>query len=279
VLRYRSTINSFLAGGNFCQPLADMAIIALRAWYIKQYEPLKQVLKKTCDLRLSRGSLLKTGMRADFLDERIEVQATEWFSAYLESTVVEFYIEGSGYYIISNIDLLSQEIYFTKQPSLSGLEPIIYVSPQTEYPEAKDSILDTLNNTVADFNKRSRIHLQLEIAPRPQDTPLRLSNSQFKQIRKSLLYIADSTPIATIFGEKKQKLLLNSNVCVEIGYALETKDIGQILLLRNERNDLAGDLPFDVSGYKELIFNHNQDLATNLPNMMETLLQRFSLFS
>jgi hypothetical protein len=255
-----------------------MAIIALRAWYIKQYEPLKQILEKPCDLRLSRGSLLKTGMRADFLDERVQVQATEWFSAYLESAVVEFYIEGSGYYTIANIDLLSQEVYFTKQPSLSGLEPIIYFSPQTEYSDAKDSIIDTLNDTIATFNERSRIPLKLEIAPRPQDTPLRLSNSQFKKIRNSLLYIADSTPIATLPAENKSKLLLSSNVCVEIGYALETKDLGQILLLRMDRNDLTGDLPFDVSGYKELIFNQDRDLAKNLPNMMETLLQRFSLF-
>jgi hypothetical protein len=255
-----------------------MAIIALKAWYIKQYEPLKQILEKPCDLRLSRGSLLKTGMRADFLDERLQVQATEWFAAYLEGVVVEFYIEGSGYYVISNIDLISQEVYFTKQQSLSGLEPIIYFSPQTEYAEAQDSILITLNDTITQFNRRSRISLKIETAPRPQDTPLRLSNSQFKQIRKSLLYIADSTPIAAISGTNKPKLLLNTNVCVEIGYALETKDTGQILLLRNERNDLTGDLPFDVSGYKELIFKKQQDLATNLPNMIETLLQRFSLF-
>lgn len=262
-----------------CQPILDMAIIALRAWYIRQYEPLKQVIEKPCDLRLSRSSLLKTGMRADFLNERVEVQATGWFTAYLEGTVVEFYIEGSGYYVISNIDLVSQEIYFTKQLSLSGLEPIIYFSPQTEYPQARDSIVEILNDTVAAFNERSRIALKLEISPRPQDSPLRLSNSQFKNIRKSLLYIADSTPIATIESEKQPNLLLNPNVCVEIGYALESKDMGQILLLRMERENLSGQLPFDMSGYKELIFNHHQDLQVSLPHLMETLLQRFALFT
>lgn len=247
-----------------------MAIIALRAWYIKQYEPLKQILEKPSDLRLSRNSLLKTGMRADFLDERVEVETTEWFTSHLEGAAVEFYIEGSGYYIISNIDLVSQEIYFTKQQSLSGLEPIIYFSLN----EYRDGIIDTLSDTVADLSSRSRIPLELEISPRPQDSPLRISKSQFKKIRKSLLYLADSTPIATIEGE----LLLNSNVCIEIGYALESKDSGQILLLRAE-NDLTGTLPFDVSGYKELIFSSDRDLQTNLPQLMETLLQRFALFS
>ena len=251
--------------------MGDMAIIALRAWYIKQYEPLKHILEKPSDLRLSRNSLLKTGMRADFLDERVEVETTEWFTSHLEGAAVEFYIEGSGYYIISNIDLVSQEIYFTKQQSLSGLEPIIYFSPN-EYRD-RDSIIDTLNDTVADFSSRSRIPLELEIAPRPQNSPLRISKSQFKKIRKSLLYLADSTPIATIEGE----LLLSSNVCIEIGYALDSKDSGQILLLRAE-NDLTGTLPFDVSGYKELIFSSDRDLQNTLPQLIETLLQRFALF-
>ena len=254
-----------------------MAIIALKAWYIKQYEPLKQILKKPCDLRLSRSSLLKSGMRADFLDERVKVQGTEWFSAYLDNTIVEFYIEGSGYYIISNVDLLSQEIYFTKQKSLSGLEPVIYFSPQTEYAETKDTIIESLNNSIAAFNARSRIELKLEISPRPQDTPLRLSNSQFKKIRKSLLYIADTTPIATLAEDERANLLPSPNVCVEIGYALETKDTGQILLLRKDREDMRGKLPFDVSGYKQLIFKEDRDLQINLPQLMETLLQRFSL--
>ena len=257
-----------------------MAIIALKAWYIKQYEPLERVLEKPCDLRLSRSSLLKTGMRADFLNERSEVENTEWFGVHLATTApVEFYIEGSGYYVISNIDLVSQEIYFTKQKSLSGLEPIIYYSPQTEYSPATDSISATLNDTIAKFNKRSRIPLQLEIAPRSIDSPLRLSNSQFKNIRKSLLYIADATPIATIKQENNSQLLLNSNVCVEIGYALETKDIGQIVLLKMAREDLRGDLPFDVSTYKELVFQQESDLQENLPQLIEVLLQRFALFS
>ena len=250
-----------------------MAIIALKAWYIKQYEPLNQILEKPCNLRLSRNSLLKTGMRADFLDERVEVETTEWFTSHLKGATVEFYIEGSGYYIISNIDLVSQEIYFTKQQSLSGLEPIIYFSPN-EYGD-RENTLDTLNDTIADFNERSRIPLELEIAPRPSDSPLRISKSQFKKIRQSLLYIADSTPIAAI----EEKLLISSNVCVEIGYALESKDSGQILLLREERDDLTGTLPFDVSGYKELIFSNDRDLQTNLPKLMETLLQRFALFT
>jgi hypothetical protein len=256
-----------------------MAIIALKAWYLEQYEPIKTLIKKPHHLRLSRNSLLKTGMRADFLDDRTNVEASDWFARYLEGEMVEFYIEGSGTYLIANIDLVSQEIYFAKQETFAKFEPIIYFSPQTAYPAAAQATIENLNNTLANLNERSRIPLSLEITPRSEDSPLRLSDNQLKRIRKSLLFIADGTPIATVKQEDKPQLILDSNVCLELGYALEHKDRGQMLLLRMERLDLTGAFPFDVSGYKQLDFSRGNDLAKTLPKMMDILLQRFNLFS
>ncbi|MEM9272276.1 MAG: hypothetical protein AAGA80_04830 [Cyanobacteria bacterium P01_F01_bin.143] len=254
-----------------------MAIIALKAWYLSQYEPIRQITAKPSHLRLSCNSLLKTGMRADFLDDREQVQSADWFESYLEGKTVEFYIEGSGFYVISNIDLVSQEIYFTKQESLTGLEPVVYFSPQVEYGTGKDIILPILESSIAKLSQRSRIPLQLEIATRPKDSPLRLSNSQFKKIRKSLIYIADITAIATSSADN-YNLLPSPNVCIEMGYALESKDQGQILLLCQEREDMQGTYPFDVPGYKELKFRTEQDLQSNLPKLLELLLEKFTLF-
>lgn len=254
-----------------------MAIIALKAWYLEQYEPIRQITLKPSDLRLSRNSLLKTGMRADFLDDREQVQSADWFGAYLEGKTVEFYIEGSGFYLISNIDLVSQEIYFTKQESLAQLEPIVYFSPQVEYAAGRDIILPVLERSIAELSQRSRIPLELEIAARPKDSPLRLSSSQFKKIRKSLLYIADITAIATN-SASSYNLLPSPNVCIEMGYAIESKDQGQLLLLSQERADLEGSFPFDVAGYKELKFRAEQDLQNNLPKLLELLLAKFRLF-
>jgi hypothetical protein len=44
-----------------------MAIIALKAWYLEQYEPVSELEKRPYDLRLSRNSLLKSGLRGRFL--------------------------------------------------------------------------------------------------------------------------------------------------------------------------------------------------------------------
>jgi hypothetical protein len=108
-----------------------MSIIALKAWYLQEYEPIRELEKRPHDLRLSKNSLLKSGLRADFLEDSEEVKNSLWFQRYLEGERVEFYIEGSGGYGISNIDLRSHEIYFSKQEVMAHLEPTIFLCYQT----------------------------------------------------------------------------------------------------------------------------------------------------
>ncbi|MGF1674976.1 MAG: hypothetical protein ACFCUV_15015, partial [Rivularia sp. (in: cyanobacteria)] len=103
-----------------------MSIIALRAWYIEKYEPIPELEKRQPDIRISKKSLLKSALRADFLEDSDEVKNSTWFRRYLEGDEIEFYIEGSGGYCVANIDLISHEIYFTKQALLAQLEPTIF---------------------------------------------------------------------------------------------------------------------------------------------------------
>jgi hypothetical protein len=255
-----------------------VAIIPLKAWYLAQYEPIKQVIQQPFTLRLSRNSLLKTGLRADFLDDRLEVEGSDWFQLHLSGKTVEFYIQGSGTYVVSNIDLVSQEIYFTKSTSISGLQPTIYYSPQTHYQAANEAITSTLTAIIDNLATRSRLPLTLEVTPRTLGSPLRLSNSQFSKISKSLLLIADVTPIESISTGKQSELLIDSNVCIELGYGIQTKDHGQILLLSQERTDLSGTPPFDMASYKQLSFTDGKQLGKSLPKLIDTLLQRYSLF-
>ena len=257
-----------------------MAIIALKAWYLEEYEPIREVIKRPHDLRLSKNSLLKSGLRVDFLNERQDVQNSAWFQRYLEGETVEFYIEGSGGYVISNIDLVSHEIYFTKQEISAWLDPIIYFSYQKEYPAASEALREALNEAIATLNQRSRLPLTLEESPRPSNAPTRLSSTQLRQIRKSLLFVADGTPVAQMEGtEETSGLLPSPNVCVEIGYALQNKRSGQVLLANMERRELEGEFPFDLPNHQQLSFKSTTELSQTLPQVVEPLLQRFNLFS
>jgi hypothetical protein len=255
-----------------------MAIIPLKAWYLEQYEPIAETIGRSPDLRLSRNSLLKAGLRADFLEESDTVEAAVWFQRYLQGETVEFYIEGSGGYEISNIDLISHEIYFTKREINSWLEPTIFLSIQEEYPESSSAVRSSLETALVTLNRRSRFPLTLETSSFTARVPLRLSDSQMRRIRQSLLFIGDSTPIVSVATEPPQ-LLLSSRVCVELGYAFANKRPGQILLLQMERPELEGKRPFDLPQHRQLGFKTTAELNEMLPSVLEMLLQRYHLLS
>lgn len=256
-----------------------MAIIALRAWYLQKYEPLKELEKRPHDLRLSKNSLLKSGLRADFLEDSQEIKASDWFGRYLDGETVEFYIEGSGGYAISNIDLISHEIYFTKQAVMANLEPTIFLCYQTEYAAASEALREGLQNALVKLNQRSRVPLTFEESHRPSDSPIQLSSMLMRKIRKSLLFIADSTPITSIEGKGMPTQLIPSpKVCLEMGYALQCKRSEQILLAQMERPDLSGQFPFDLPNYQRLLFKNAVELDKILPQALKAQLGRFNLF-
>jgi hypothetical protein len=256
-----------------------MSIIALRAWYIEDYEPIPEVEKRPPDIRLSKKSLLKSALRADFLEDTEEVKQSTWFGRYLEGENVEFYIEGSGGYFVANIDLISHEIYFTKQSLLAQLDPTIFLCYQTEYAAASDALREGLLHSVEMLNLRSRLPLTIVESHRPQDGPLRLGSATTRKIRKSLLFIADATPIARIDSKETARLIPSPNVCIEIGYAIQSKRSDQILLAQMQRVDLPGQIPFDLPPKQILQFQERAELNQILAKVIETQLVRFKLFS
>lgn len=256
-----------------------MTIIALKAWFLQEYEPIQELEKRPHDLRLSKNSLLKSGLRADFLEESEEIKKSAWFQRYITGEIVEFYIEGSGGYTISNIDLSSHEIYFTKQAVMAQLEPTIFLCYQTEFPASSQALRDGVNAALETLNQRSRLPLTLVESHRPSDSPLRLNRTMMRKIRKSLLFVADGTPIAQIKGKETELLIPSPKVCVEIGYAIESKRSEQILLAQMQRPDFSGQFPFDLPNYQSLQFKNGDELKEILPQIIENQLHRFNLFS
>jgi hypothetical protein len=255
-----------------------MAIIALKAWYLEAYEPLRQLEDRPHDLRLSKNSLLKSALRADFLDDSEQVRQSEWFQRYLDGETVEFYIEGSGGYAIANIDLISHEIYFTKQEVMAHLDPTIYFCYQTDYGPAGEVLQVELSNALASLNRKSRVNLSLELSHRLSDGPTRLNSSLTRKIRKALLFVADGTAISTVPGDR-QSVIPSPHVCVEMGYALQAKAPEQILLLQMERADMPGQYPFDLPSSNRLVFTTAASLAKQLPKLLENSLSRFNLWT
>jgi hypothetical protein len=179
---------------------------------------------------------------------------------------------------VANIDLISHEIYFTKLEILAQLEPIIYYCPQVEYPAGQEAIAGILPDIIQTFNKKSRLPLKLVTSPRLQKETTRLSGNQLRQIKKSLLFIADGTAIAQVSIGDSQQLLPSPQVCLEMGFALQSKPSEQILLLKMERSDLEGDYPFDLPSHQLLTCQTPLELEKSLPSVLEALLQKYNLF-
>jgi hypothetical protein len=255
-----------------------MSIIALKAWYLPDYEPITELEKRPPDIRLSKKSLLKSGLRADFLEDSDVVKTSTWFGLYLEGENIEFYIEGSGGYSVANIDLISHEIYFTKQSVLAQLDPTIYFCYQAEYVKANDLLREELVASLKTINERSRFPLTLVESSRPKNAPLRLSRTSMRKIRKSLLFIADTTPITSINSQERNQLIPSPNVCIEMGYAIHSKRSEQILLLQMQRPDIEGQFPFDLPTQQFLQFPDQTELNQMLTGMIETQLAKFKLF-
>lgn len=95
------------------------------------------------------------------MEDSDDVKQSTWFGRYLEGENIEFYIEGSGGYAVANIDLISHEIYFTKQALLAQLDPTIFLCYQTEYADASEALRAGLQTSLENLNKRSRLPLTL----------------------------------------------------------------------------------------------------------------------
>jgi len=253
-----------------------MAIIALRAWYIPEYEPMRSLYNRPHDIRLAKNSLLKSALRADFLDDIAIVKESEWFQRYLAGETIEFYIEGSGSYAIANIDLISHEIYFTKQEALSQLDPTIFFSYQTQQPQYSEIIREALETTLTQINRTSRIKLTLEQSHRSTEEPIKLKSALFSKLKRSLLFVADVSAIAQIHSDPPQ-LIPSPHVCVEVGYALQTKRSEQILLIEVGSQD-QGTFPFDLPIHQRLTVVNYNSLVKELPSAIAIHLERFNLF-
>jgi hypothetical protein len=98
------------------------------------------------------------------------------------------------------------------------------------------------------------------------------------KLRQALIFIADGTTVAELPGTPPE-LLPSAPVCVEIGYALQCKRPEQIILVRQERDDLPGHFPFEMPSEQQIVFHNSADLVAQLHTKLETQLQKYGLLS
>ena len=72
-----------------------------------------------------------------------------------------------------------------------------------------------------------------------------LANVILEKICACRVFVADVTPVGAV-AEKKEKRLINSNVAIELGYALSILTDRALLMVLNLAYGKSDDLPFDL---------------------------------
>lgn len=67
-----------------------------------------------------------------------------------------------------------------------------------------------------------------------------------EKIEAAAVFVADVTPVGLVPREKEPKKLINSNVAIELGYALHALTDRALLMVMNEHYGTRADLPFDL---------------------------------
>ncbi|GAB4218147.1 MAG: hypothetical protein OHK0012_25720 [Synechococcales cyanobacterium] len=222
-----------------------MAIIVLKGWYLDSVLALGQVADKSqqraADLRLSKTGLLKNGMRADFLDDVETVRESVWFERYLLGDLVEFYLEGSGVYSISNLDLISREIYFNKRATFQPLHPTVFWIGQGDETTVSHHLLTLLNKCLTTINTDYAPLVPLTVTGSPEGSDGTIDAALLRTIRQAVLVVADVTGVVT---NRQGERLPHPWVMLQLGYALQYKRPEQLILL----SGLPATLPIDVAG-------------------------------
>ena len=229
----------------------------IKCWKYDPFIPLKKenLKKLPPDVVLStKRSIMKTGIKAFFSKIKPHIM-----NSYLEGEKIYLFVEGCGLcFKISSISKNDKIIYLSKE-NMQSVKPKIFLSFQSDHPKTSldiEKIIELIVLELKQFNFNEDINeIELDKAHKKGEGAHNLNETIKRKIKNCVLFVGDCTVISTYKNSKKQtKYSLNSNVCIEIGYAFATKDPTQILLVcpgvvnsQNKIKDLDYNLlPFDI---------------------------------
>lgn len=164
-----------------------------------------------------------------------------------------------------------------------GYRPWLFHSWQSDYAISRNHINESLREIINVINssRKPRKLLELVESTRLEDGAKDIVNAIKQNIDKSLVAVFDITNVAKVIhsnGEEKQiptKYYPNANVVFELSYALQRKSEGQIIIIKQKRNDLDNDLvPFDFQQHKYYLYEQSSDLQQQLTYTIANTLEK-----
>lgn len=178
-------------------------------------------------------------------------------------------------------------IYLSKTNSIST-KPIIFFSFQTDFTKYSEEI-EKIINTTLDFLKNQDPQtfekLELHKARNKGDGAVNINAAIIKKIKQATLFIGDITLVGKyIRQDKTEKYYINTNVCVETGYALSTILPQHIIVAcMGDASDGSikygikdNQVPFDLSDIHTVFGKNKEEFCKKLIN--EIIEQLYNIY-
>jgi hypothetical protein len=243
-------------------------MIRLKLIYIDEIIDNEEQLFAKESIIVQKKSLLKGGLRVLILDDPNKFKNCQWFENYKNGKNTEFYVDGSGKYRVVNIDLVEGEIYLEKANTSIYSKKIIFVDiPFSD--EFKNAFIPKLKNRLVTSN----ITVDTIDNYTTGKGAIKLDDNIFREIYSCLLFIADITPICLKTINGNDKWIANSNVMIELGYALAVKPRNRILIVYNSSSINKNiNVPFDIQSYRHITYS-NENCDKLIAEVIEMLHQ------
>lgn len=206
-------------------------------------------------------------LRKEFLNLiPVSELATVRYTMDILKTISSFYVdEWSGYrgsikeqVLLENIDKI--EKIMQKELSIRSNFTIFY-SWQCDSDKKfnRNFIENCLSNAINRINKVIDYTLILDKNTIGESGSLDIVNVILNKIDMAIGFVADITPIVCL----KEKYLSNSNVMLELGYALSSLSDERVILICNTSKCRLNDLPFDLGLKRIVSYEYDEESDAN----------------
>lgn len=206
-------------------------------------------------------------LRKEFLNLiPVSELATVRYTMDIQKTISSFYVdEWSGYrgsikeqVLLENIDKI--EKIMQKELSIRSNFTIFY-SWQCDSDKKfnRNFIENCLSNAINRINKVIDYTLILDKNTIGESGSPDIVNVILNKIDMAIGFVADITPIVCL----KEKYLSNSNVMLELGYALSSLSDERVILICNTSKCRLNDLPFDLGLKRIVSYEYDEESDAN----------------
>jgi hypothetical protein len=265
----------------------------VKCWYIPDTNTDPEFFRnREPSLSLIKKSILKHGYRAFAVGERSNIEAQEWYSKFLLSEEIRFYIDGSGVYQLINCDMTENEFYFEKLNIPIGYKPWIFYSWQSDFGSSRTAIKEAITEAIREVNAKHspRQPLELVESTRSEDGAKDIVAAIKGNLDKCIFAIFDVSNVAQVTSlgspsnstgtpnlqSNDPKPYPNPNVVFELSYALTKKSADQVLIIKKNRSsEFSNDsVPFDFDNNRRLNYDKPAGLKQEVLKILIEFLQR-----